>query len=80
MNDNVTEFPSKKKKMTPPPMSFSGDSLASDAAVATAVHMHVFARYLASTGRNTQAEVVLNMAKQIQILGDSIRPSTHQPF
>ncbi len=80
MNDNITLFPRRPGKTTTMLNTYSGDSMASDAATATAVHMHVFSRYLASTGRTEQAQVVMNMAKQVQSLAESIRPGLHQPF
>ena len=73
MNDNIEIFPKKAVKKTQTRPAFSGDNMAFESATATAVHVHVLAKYLASTGRKEHADVCLGMAQQIQAIASYLQ-------
>ena len=74
-NDNTIPFPRKKKPM-PNPYAKS-DVLAAESATATAVHIHVFGKYLLTTGRAELAGDMLRYAKAVHDVAEILKKGSH---
>ena len=77
MTDNTIPFPRKKTPMKNP--YAKSDILAAESATATAVHIHVFGKYLLSTGRGDLAGEMLKYARSVHAIAESLRKGS-QPI